>query len=182
MSAGSFTVFDTSYAANNAEILRWTSVAIAGFLTIICLIWAAMVYSKDTYKADLQEYAQKNNKQSNMFSRQLLLGLFFILTIASTFLSWYIASLHVTENNLIALDVLNILIVLLISIASYFYYKTNREKDTAKSLLGQTAILELVSLVLLLQSPTAAGTSGSITQSALYAPIFIATLCAMTSN
>lgn len=179
-------VFDTNYARNNQETLRWASVAIAGFFTVLCLIWAAMVFHKDRFNQDAAytiEYSRTVEQSSmNYAFRMLMIAFFFMVTVASSFLSWYIASLHMSKNNLIALDVLNVVTVICLGLAAYFYYKNTRRNDaTSRSFLGSACVLEFVALIVLLVSPTAAGSNGTLTQSALAIPLLVATFV-MLSN
>ncbi len=88
----SFTVFDTSYVKTNQQTLRWASVAIAGFLTFLCIIWAAVVAYKPRYSADL-------GTGDNRTMKMLQLALYFVFTLAATFLSWYVASLHIGKKQ-----------------------------------------------------------------------------------
>lgn len=182
----SFAVFDTSYASNNSEILRYTSIAVAAFLTVICLIWAAMVYTGDRFKQDVADATSLNAEKDgesvtpgDTLMRRLTIALFFMIVVASTFLSWYVAALHMSNNNLIALDVLNFVVVIFLSLAAYLYYKRDRKKGAASAFVGAAAVLELVALVVLLASPTAAGSNGTLVQSALYVPLLVATMAAM---
>jgi hypothetical protein len=183
----SFQIFDTSYASNNQEILRWSSIAVASFLTVVVLIWGAMVFTGDPFKADVEAAASRDATRdlddltgANTLMRRLVIAMFFMITVASTFLSWYVASLHMAQNNLIALDVINFVIVMLLSLAAYLYYKSDRKRGAASAFIGSAAALEFVALILLLASPTAAGSDGVLTQSALYVPLLIATMNAMS--
>lgn len=188
----SFAVFDTTYARNNSEILRWSSVGVAAFLTVICLVWAAIIYSKPSFKADVvasvARDAADNSDLDNIeqpeegatMMRRMTIALFFMMTVAATFLSWYIASLHMSQNNLIALDVLNFAIVIMLGLGAYMYYKTHRKRGAARCFVGIAAVLEWVALIVLLVSPTTSGSNGVLTQSALYVPLLIATMTAAT--
>ncbi len=171
----SFSVFDTSFASNNTEILRWTSVGIAGFLTIICLIWGAMIYTKKTFTDSIKQ----TTGMSETLAPRIVIASLFLITVASTFLSWYVASLHMFQNNLIALDVLNFVIIMFLSISAYMYYKTNSRQQIARVFVGSAVVLEIIALIILTVSPTAAGSNGILTQSALYVPLLIATLSSM---
>lgn len=180
-----FSVFDTSYAKNNQETLRWASVAIAGFFTVLALIWAAMIYYKPRYKSDCMKAVQEamsagetSTCGTSQAFRMLMVALFFMIVLASAFLSWYVASLHMAKNNLIALDVLNVVIVIFMSLAAYFYYKEPPSDMACRNFLGSAFVLEFVALIVLLVSPTTAGQNGTLVQSALAIPLLVAT-CVM---
>jgi hypothetical protein len=179
----SFSVFDTGYARNNQDVLRWASVAVAGFLTVLVLIWAAMISHNDRFQKDTQQAAKDSEMSdgqgccsASKTFRLLMVALFFMITIASAFLSWYVASLHMSKNNLIALDVLNIVSVIFLGLAAYFYYKQSRNDTSCRSFLGSAAVLEFVALIVLMISPTSAGSNGALTQSALMVPLFVSTI------
>ncbi len=184
MSAG-LSVFETGFAKNNQEVLRWTSVAIAGVLTIIILIWAAIVWTKDSFNQDIDaEIAEEgggNTMGTSRTMKLITLAFCFLLAVAATFLSWYIAALHLQSDNLIAFDVLQIVAVILLAFGSYFWYKETRSRGAALTCIGWAAVLELVALVVLLASPTAAGSDGTVTQSALYVPMLVFTICAYSA-
>lgn len=177
-----YSVFDTSYAKNNQDILRWASVAIAGFLTVLTLIWAAMIYYKPRFNEDCLRAAEAAKRSgqadscgSSVAFKMLIVALFFMITVASAFLSWFIASLHMAKNNLIALDVLNVVVIIFLSLAAYFYYKDPPSDTACRSFLGSAFVLEFVALIVLMLSPTTAGNDGSLTQSALAVPLLVAT-------
>ena len=181
----SYSVFDTSFASNNSEILRWASVGVAAFLTVVVLVWGAMVYTKDTFKSDVEAMvlrdadAEDSVTKVDTMMRRLVIAMFFLATVASTFLSWYVASLHLEKNYLIALDVLNFVSILFLCLGAYMYYKTRRMRSSAVTLAGFAAVMEFVALIILIAAPTAANADGTVTQSALYIPLMIATLAAM---
>jgi len=182
----SFSVFDTNYTRNNQDVLRWASVAVAGFLAVVTLIWAAMVWNSQSFNEDVEKAANKESAEglggtmgSNKTMRLICIALFFLVTIAATFLSWYVAALHMAKNNLIATDTLNVLIVILLSLAAYFFYKRIRSRGAATSCVGTALALEFVTLIVLLASPTASGPNGTLTQSALYIPLLVTTIGAL---
>ena len=183
----SFPVFETGFAKNNQSVLRWASVAVAAVLSVIVLVWAAVIWTKDTFKQDVEMELQMEREETggnSMFGtsktwRLMTIAFCFLFVVASTFLSWYVAALHVVSDNLIAFDVLQILSVILLCMGSYFWYKQNRVRSAAMSCYGFAAVLEFVALIVLITSPTIAGPNGVTTQSSLYVPLFIATLSAL---
>jgi hypothetical protein len=110
----------------------------------------------------------------------LMIAFFFMVTIASTFLSWYVASLHVAKNNLIAIDVLNFGSILMLSLAAYCYYRTKPLRASANGLIAIALVMEMVAFICLIVSPTAAGTDGTLVQTALYVPLMAMTVSAMS--
>jgi hypothetical protein len=179
-------IFETSYAKANQSVLRWATVAIAAVLTVIVLIWAAIVWTKGSFDKDVQSEIERERVESggetmgtSKTMRLMTMALCFLITIASTFLSWYVAALHMQSNNLIAFDVLQIVALILLAFGSYFFYKETRSRGATMTCLGWAAVLELVALVVLLASPTRAGPNGVVTQSALYVPLFVSTIAAL---
>lgn len=168
----SFAILETNYAKNNQETLRWASVAVAGFLALIALVWAALIWNSPTFKAITQKEADKNARIIGL----LAIAFFFLMTVASTFLSWYTASLHMYKDNLIALDVLNIVTFFFLSFAAYMYFKQNPMKASARQMTVCAMTLQFVATAVLLISPTAAGLNGALTQSSLYMPFLVSSL------
>jgi Na+/melibiose symporter-like transporter len=184
-------IFSTSYAKKNQSVLRWISVAIAGVLAVIILIWSAVVSTKDSFKQDVDAEIAREKAEGNGDSlgtsrqlRLMMIGFFFLLVVGSVFLSWFVASLHMFSNNLIAFDVIQIVAIIFLCLASYFWYKTNRSRGASTTFIGCACVLEFVALIVLLASPTTAGDNGVVTQSALYIPLIVSSLCglAMTAN
>jgi len=164
--------FSTAYAKSNQETLRWASVAIAGFLAVVVLIFAGVIASKESFRSRIG-----GMDATERAFRALGIAFMFLVTVAATFLSWYLAALHLGKNYLIALDVLNFVIVVFLGFAAYFFYRKESPKPGyAVGFLLACMILELVALIVLIAGPQAAGASGTVTQSALYVPLFISTL------
>lgn len=186
--SGLYGVFDTSYARTNQDTLRWASVAIAAVLFLCCLISGVVIYTKPKFKSDLEAADQKalttaaatELSSDSTIVKLVVVAFFWLVTLVSTFLSWYIASLHMQKNNLIALDVINVVIFIMLGLAAYFYYKDPpNQAGISRMLVGSSAVLEFIVLIVLLVSTTAAGSNGQLTSSALYVPLFISTLALM---
>ncbi len=167
-------VFDTNFARNNQDTLRWASIAVASVVTILCLLWAAMIWKTPTFNDDVTAAVQVNTGNYHTF-RLILIALMFLTVISTNFLSWYVASLHMSKYNLMAVDVLNVLM----SIAAFLYYKTKQMKTSASVLIGCSTVLMFVTLVVMLLSPTAAGVNGALVQSSLFVPSVVAMIFLM---
>lgn len=184
MSAQIEPIFSTAYAKTHQSVLRWTSIAIAGVLVVITLIWCTILWTKETFKKDMQSQMEREKKESGgvdtMGSNKMIylmtLAFFFLVTVASSFLSWYVASLHVAGNNLIAFDVFQVVALIFLGLASYFFYKDTRARAVAVSLSGCSLVLEFVAFVILFTSYNYSGQDAVQTQTALYIPMLMATL------
>ncbi len=181
-------IFDTSYARANQDTLRWASVAIAAVLFLCCLIAGVVIYTKPKFRADLQAPEGKsltNDAVTQLSSgttvvKLIIVAFFWLIVLVSTFLSWYIAALHMQKNNLIALDVFNVVIFIMLGLAAYFYYKDGTElAGISRMMVGSSAVLELIVIILLLASSTASGSDGQVSSASLYVPLFISTLALM---
>lgn len=181
----SYSVFETGYAKNNQETLRWASVALAGFMVVLALIFAAWLWGKDRYQREKMTADAAANLAAggavaqSMFPPALVVAMYFLVTVASTFLSWYVASLHMGKNNLIALDVMNFIVILFLAFAAYYHYRDNAARAdpndvTPKGFLHMALVVELVVLILLMLSPQTAGSAGLLVQSTLYIPLIVA--------
>jgi hypothetical protein len=181
----SYPVFDTGYARNNSDTLRWASVAVASVLVVLCLIWGVMIWTKPKFKADVETSASRTANATaelssgNMTLRLMIIAFFWLVTLVSTWLSWYVASLHMYKSNLIALDVLNVLIFIMLGLSAYFYYKNPPNGGISSMLVSGSLVLEFVALLTLIISPTQAGANGALTQAALYIPLLVTTVTLM---
>jgi hypothetical protein len=184
----SFSVFDTSYAKTNSEVLRWVSVGLAGFFAVLAIIWAAAISMKDQFKDEMLGPPGSSERQ-NCSSRLLILGVFFLMIVAASFLSWFVAAMHIGANNLWALDALNFVALVLLAWASFNYYRkpsaTESEKEKmmrmegCRNLIHSAAVLEFVALIVLIASPQAAGSAGVLVQSTLAVPLLVATIACL---
>ncbi len=179
----SYSVFDTTYIRNNDDTLRWASVAVASVLVVLCLVWSVMIWSK--VRADVQSRKTETANATSVMSegnttlQMMIIAFFWIVTLVSTWLSWYVAALHMRNKNLIALDVLNVLIFIMLGMSAYFYYKNNPSKNLASMFISGSLVLEFIALLVLVISSTTAGSDGSLTQSALYIPLMVTTISMM---
>ncbi len=176
-------IFSTAYAKTHQSVLRWTSIAIAGVIVVISLIWCTIIWTKQSFKDDIAKELAKEKQESggdtfstNKTGRLMCLAFLFLVVIASTFLSWYVASLHVDGNNLIAFDVFQVVAMIFLGLSSYFFYKHTRARGAAVGLSGCTLVLEFVAFVILFTSPNFSGQNAVQTQTALYIPLLIATM------
>lgn len=169
-------VFGIGYAKTHDETMRWASIAIAVFMAVVAIIFAGVIASRASFRNRL---GAGDTERALM---ALKLAFMFLFTLAATFLSWYVAALHLGKDYLIALDVLNFVVLVLLGFAAYFYYrKTDPSMEWTRGLLVCSMIIELVALIVLLAGPQAAGAAGTVTQSALYVPLFITTLAMLGS-
>ena len=169
-------VFETGYAKNNQETLRWASVAIAGFLVLVALIFCVVIATKSRFQNEMGAGGSPDSKPWRMLG----FAFFFLFVIASTFLSWYVAALHMSKNYLIALDVLNFVIAVFLGFAAYFYYRNNDPMPGyASGFLFGCLIMELVAFVVLIVAPQAALQAGTTVQTCLYIPLVVTTLALM---
>jgi hypothetical protein len=110
----------------------------------------------------------------------IIVAFFWLITLVSTWLSWYVAALHMYKNNLIALDVLNVLIFIMLGLSAYFYYKNQPNLGLSKMLVSGSLVLEFIALLVLIISPTTAGPNGALTQASLYIPLLVTTVTLMS--
>lgn len=176
-------IFSTEYAKTHQSTLRWVSIAIAGVLVVVTLVWCTVIWTKESFKSDMDKEIEKEKKEAgsdtfgtNKMVRLMSLAFFFLFTVAATFLSWYVASLHVESDSLIAFDVFQVVAIVLLGLASYFFYKQARSRSVAVSLSGCAILLEFVAFVILITSPNWSGQNAVQTQSCLYIPLLISTL------
>ena len=181
----SYPVFDTGYAKNNDDTLRWASVAVAAVLVVLCLIWGVMIWSKPKFRSDLQRLEDQTSiattelSNGSMTLRLIIVAFFWLVTLVATWLSWYVASLHMYKNNLIALDVLNVLIFIMLGLSAYFYYKSPPNSNLSKMLVSGSLVLEFIALLVLIISPTVSGANGQLVSASLYIPLLITTITLM---
>ncbi len=177
-----FGVFDTSYAKANQDTLRFTSIAIAAVIFLCCLIAGVVVYTKKRFRTELESKTGTEVKNvpvqmaGSTVTRLILIAFFWLVTLVATFLSWYVAALHIQKNHLIAFDVLNVIIFIMLALATYFYYKDTPINDASRMLVGSSAVLEFIAIILLMVTNTTSGTDGTLVQSALYVALFISTI------
>ena len=173
-----YPVFDTNFARNNQDTLRWASIAVASVITILCLLWAAMIWKTQPFKDDVTAAVNVTTGTYHTF-RLILIALVFVTVVSTNFLSWYVGSLHMSKYNLMAVDVLNLSVFILLSIAAFLYYK-KQMKTSSSVLTGTSTVLVFVTLIVMMLSPTAAGVNGALVQASLFTPSVVSMLFLMT--
>jgi len=181
----SYSVFDTSYTRIDNDTLRWASVAVAAVLVVICLVWGVIVWNKPKFKEDVEKAntevsnAQAELSQGSLTFRLMIVAFFWLVTVIATFLSWYVASLHMFKNNLIALDVLNVLVFIMLGLSAYFYYKNPSSPNLSRMLVSGSLVLEFIAWLVLIISPTTSGDNGRLVSASLYIPLLVTTVTLM---
>ena len=156
----SFAIFDTHYAKINKETLRWVSVSLAALCVVISFVLVAW----------LRKLSFKNNSSGKTSeTATIIVGtILFLLTVAATFMSWFVAALHINYKYLIAVDIINAITFILLTLYATISIKYDKQMD---SLMVCSLILELTTLIILSNASTSAGTNGSIMQSVLLTPL-----------
>jgi hypothetical protein len=179
----SYPPFDVKYVKLDNETLRWATVAVAAVLLAICLIWGVIISTKDRFEQDIRATgdgqvanAESIMSQGNYAMRVTIVAFFWIITLVATFLSWYVSALHMQKSNLIGLDVLNVLIFIMLGLSAYFYYKKPAKSGISRMLVAGSLVLEFMSLLVMIISPTTSGSSGQLISSALYIPLLVTTV------
>lgn len=171
-----YSVFDTSYVSSHQETLRWASVAIAGFMTLLIIIWGIITFSSRRFRDEMA-----TSRPGWFLPAMLSAVLYFAVTVAATFLSWYVAALHIGKNNLIALDVVNFVAILFLGFAVFFRYQSSPNVAASQGSLHIAIMAELIAIIILLASPQAAGSAGILVQTTLYIPLLVSTFGAMVA-
>lgn len=162
-------VFDTNNLTNDSPGLRYTCVAVAGLVVLIVLLYA------------LYQLATKGSSMSVGMDSCLSAGSLMFLALVSLFFSFFIASLNMSVYYLVAAMVFFVFVGVSVvtSMSSYITGVQKKQQVNAARWLTWTLLSEFCLLVLLMTSPTAAGTAGTVSQSTLLVPTIALSLGAI---
>ena len=159
-------VFDTNNLKNDSPGLRYTSVAVAGLVVLIVLLY--FIYQMATKGANI----------ALGLDSCLSAGAMMFLALVALFFAHFIASLNVSTYYLVAMLIFFVFVGIAV-VTSMSSYITGKRKDShvnAARWLTWTLLSEFVLLVLYITSPTDAGSAGTVSQATLLIPTIALTL------